>query len=91
MATVGLSTREYGGYVVIALQGELDIVDTASVMAVLTAAAAGNPRIIIDLAALEYIDCCALGGLGGLRAQPGRPAVTCCSPRRAGRCGASST
>jgi anti-anti-sigma factor len=65
MASVGLSTREYGGYVVIALQGELDIVDTASVMAVLTAAAAGNPRIIIDLAALEYIDCCALGVLGG--------------------------
>jgi anti-sigma B factor antagonist len=69
MASVGLSTREYGGYVVIALQGELDIVDTANVMAVLTAAAAGNPRIIIDLAALEYIDCCALGALGRVRAQ----------------------
>jgi len=32
-------------------------------MAVLTVAAARNPRIIIDLAALEYIDCCALGAL----------------------------
>jgi anti-anti-sigma factor len=38
-------------------------------MAVLTAAAAGNPRIIIDLAALEYIDCCASGALGRVRAQ----------------------
>jgi anti-sigma B factor antagonist len=69
MASVSLSTREYGGYVVIALQGELDIVDAASVMDVLAAAAAGNPRIIVDLAALEFIDCCALGGLGRVRAQ----------------------
>jgi anti-sigma B factor antagonist len=63
MATAGLSTREYGGHVVVALDGELDVVDAASVMAVLTAAAAGNPRIIVDLAALEFIDCCALGAL----------------------------
>jgi anti-anti-sigma factor len=67
MANVSLSTREHGGYVVIALQGELDIVDAASVMAVLAAAAAGNPRIIVDLAALEFIDCCALGVLAGRR------------------------
>ena len=69
MASVGLSTREYGGYVVIALHGELDIVDASSVMAVLAAAAAGNPRIIVDLAALEYIDCYSLGALGRVRAQ----------------------
>ena len=69
MVTAGLSTREYGGYVVAALHGELDVVDAASVMAALTAAAAGNPRIIIDLAALEYIDCCALAALGRVRAQ----------------------
>jgi anti-sigma B factor antagonist len=69
MASVGLSTREYGGYVVIALHGELDIVDASSVMAVLAAAAAGNPRIIVDLAALEFIDCCALGVLGRVREQ----------------------
>ena len=38
-------------------------------MAALAAAAAGNPRIIVDLAALEFIDCCALGVLGRVRAQ----------------------
>ena len=91
MASAGLSTREYGGHVVVALHGELDIADAASVMAVLAAAAAGNPRIIVDLAALEYIDCHALGALVRCGRRPGRPAVTCCSPRRAGRCGASLT
>ena len=82
MAGAGLSTREYGGHVVVALHGELDIADSAGVTAVLTAAATGNPRIIIDLAALEYIDCCALGALVRVRAQAGTPAVTCCSRPR---------
>lgn len=70
MAIVGLGTRGYGGHVVTALHGELDITGTASVIAVLTAAAVGNPRIIVDLAALEYIDCHALGALGRVRAGP---------------------
>jgi hypothetical protein len=30
---------------------------------------ARDPRIIVDLAALEFIDCCALGALGRVRAQ----------------------
>jgi anti-sigma B factor antagonist len=69
MASPDLSTREYGGHVVVALRGEVDIVDAASVMAALAAAAARNPRIIIDLAALEFIDCSGLGALGRVRAQ----------------------
>jgi anti-sigma B factor antagonist len=69
MASVSLSTREYDGHVVVALCGELDVVDVASVMAVLAAAAARDPRIIVDLAALEFIDCYALGALGRVRVQ----------------------
>ena len=69
MDTVDLSTREYSGHFVVALHGELDIADAASVMAVLAAAAARNPRIIVDLAALEFIDCGALAALGRVRAQ----------------------
>ena len=69
MAAVGLSTREYGGHVVVALDGELDAVDAESVMAALAAVVARDPRIIVDLAALEFIDCCALGALGRVRAQ----------------------
>jgi anti-anti-sigma factor len=72
MAIVGLgTTRDYSGHVVAALHGELDIVDAASVMAMLAAAAAGNPRIIVDLAALEYIDCHALGRLRAQARQAG--------------------
>jgi anti-sigma B factor antagonist len=69
MAIVRLGTPHYGGHLVAALHGELDITGTASVIDVLTAAAAGNPRIVVDLAALEYIDCYALGALGRVRAQ----------------------
>jgi anti-sigma B factor antagonist len=69
MAAAGLSIREYGGHVVATLRGELDVVDAASIMAVLAAAVARNPRIILDLAALEFIDCGALAALGRVRAQ----------------------
>jgi anti-anti-sigma factor len=48
---------------------ELDAGDAESIMAALTSVAARDPRIIVDLAALEFIDCCALGGLGRVRAQ----------------------
>ena len=69
MISVGLSIREYGGYVVVALDGELDASDAASVADAFTSVAARDPRIIVDLTALEFIDCCALGALGRVRAQ----------------------
>jgi anti-sigma B factor antagonist len=69
MISVGLSIREYSGHVVVALDGELDVSDAASVADALTSVAARDPRIILDLAALEFIDCCALGALGRVRAQ----------------------
>jgi hypothetical protein len=62
--SVGLSIREYGGYVVVALDGELDVSDAVSVADALTSVAARDARIIVDLAALEFIDCCALGAGG---------------------------
>jgi anti-sigma B factor antagonist len=69
MISVSLSIREYGGYLIVALAGELDVGDAESVMAVLAAVAARDPRIIVDLAALEFIDCGALGTLCRARAQ----------------------
>jgi anti-sigma B factor antagonist len=51
-----LSTRSGDGRAVVALRGELDLADAAAVAAALTAVAAREPRIIVDLTGLEFID-----------------------------------
>ncbi len=56
MFSVDLSTREWDGHVVVVLGGELDLVDAADVEAALVTAAAREPEIIVDLAALAFID-----------------------------------
>jgi anti-sigma B factor antagonist len=56
MAGVDVSTRESDGQVVVALRGQLDMAEAASVAAALAAVAASEPQIIVDLAALEFID-----------------------------------
>jgi anti-sigma B factor antagonist len=56
MFSVNLSTRECDGHVIVALRGELDIADAASVAAALAAVATRKPEIIVDLAGLEFID-----------------------------------
>jgi anti-sigma B factor antagonist len=56
MFSVELSTREWDGHVVVALDGELDLVDAADVAAALVTVTALEPEIIMDLAALEFID-----------------------------------
>jgi anti-sigma B factor antagonist len=56
MFSVDLSTSEYGGHVVVALRGELDIAGAAGVAAALAAVAARKPGIVVDLAGLEFID-----------------------------------
>ena len=50
------STGGSGGQAVVALRGELDVVDAASLAAALMAAVAREPVIVADLAALEFID-----------------------------------
>ncbi len=67
MISAGLSTREDGGHLIVTLRGELDVVDAASLAAAL--AAARGPRIIIDLAELEFIDCSGLRMLARAREQ----------------------
>ena len=63
MFSVDLSTRECDGHVVVALRGELDLADAADVAAALAAAVAREPRIIVDLAGLEFIDCSGVAAL----------------------------
>jgi anti-sigma B factor antagonist len=56
MFSTDLSTRSCPGHTVVALSGELDLVDAVMVAAALEAVAAREPGIIVDLAGLEFID-----------------------------------
>jgi anti-sigma B factor antagonist len=55
--------RVRGGQAVVELHGELDTAGAAAAEAVVVAGAAGGRCVIVDLAALEFIDSAALGAL----------------------------
>jgi anti-sigma B factor antagonist len=56
MFSMDLGFGESCGHAVVVLRGELDLVDAAVVTAALEAVATREPRIIVDLAGLEFID-----------------------------------
>jgi len=58
-----LDTGEYDGRVVVALRGEPDVADAASVAAALMEVAARERETIVDLAGLEFIDSSGLAAL----------------------------
>jgi len=64
-----LSTLSCDGHAVVALRGELDLADAAAVAAALTAVAAREPGIIVDLAGLEFIDSSGVAALARGRRQ----------------------
>ena len=57
MVSIDLSSREGDGRAVVALRGELDVANAASVPAALHAVAARARDLIVGLAGLEFIDC----------------------------------
>ena len=61
--------RGYIGCAVIALQGELDVSNTAEFSSRLAAVTSRELWSIVDLTELAYIDCSALGVLTGAREQ----------------------
>jgi anti-sigma B factor antagonist len=63
MCGVDLSTRDGDGHVVVVLGGELDMAAAAGVAAALAAAAASGPWVIVDLAALRFIDASGVAAL----------------------------
>jgi anti-sigma B factor antagonist len=67
MASVELSTREVGGWFVVALRGELDVTEAASVAVALAKIAARKREIIIDLAGLAFMDSSGLAALALVR------------------------
>jgi anti-anti-sigma factor len=56
MFRMDLGSGECGGHVIVALRGELDLLYAPAVATALGAVAARQPRIILDLARLEFID-----------------------------------
>jgi anti-sigma B factor antagonist len=72
MVSMDLSTRESDGHAVVALRGELEVADAASAAAALVAVAARAPKIIVDLAGLEFIDSSGMAALVLARVQARR-------------------
>jgi len=72
MLSVDLNTRPGDGYVVVELRGELDLADAAAVAAAIGAVAVREPEIIVDLAALEFIDSSGVAALAHGRKQARR-------------------
>ena len=67
MPGVELTTTACDGHLVVALCGELDVTGAADAEAAITALVAGSQYLVIDMSALGFLDCSALGAL--LRAQ----------------------
>jgi anti-sigma B factor antagonist len=67
MLDIDLGSGECGGYAVVALRGELDLMDAADVADALEAFAAREPRIIVDLSGLEFIDVSGVAALSRVR------------------------
>jgi len=64
MFNVELQVGGFGGHAVVSLHGEFDLADVPAVASHLIAAVAACWRsVIVDLAGLEFIDCCGLGVL----------------------------
>jgi anti-sigma B factor antagonist len=84
MLNVDLGSGEYGGYAVVALRGELDLMDAADVADALEAFAAREPRIIVDLSGLEFIDASGIAALvrGRRHARDAGGDVLLASPQR---------
>jgi anti-sigma B factor antagonist len=88
MAGVELETSTRDGHVVVALRGELDVSGAAGVEAAIAAAVVPGQSLIIDMSALDFLDCASLGALlrvQGLARSFGGDVVLAGPPRRARR------
>jgi anti-sigma B factor antagonist len=68
MFSMDITTAGCGSSAVVALRGELDVTDAATVAAQLTAAAALDQVLIVDLAGLDFIDSSGIAALARARA-----------------------
>jgi anti-sigma B factor antagonist len=69
MPGVELSSGARDGHVVVALRGELDVTGAADVEAAITPLVARGRYLVIDMSALDFIDCNSLRALLRARAR----------------------
>jgi anti-sigma B factor antagonist len=67
MFSTVLRIRGCDGHLVVTLRGELDLVDAAAAATALKAAADREPRIVVDLAGLDFIDVSGMAALARAR------------------------
>jgi anti-anti-sigma factor len=63
MPGVELSTSACNGHIVVALRGELDVTCTTEAEAAITALVARGRYLVIDMSALDFMDCSSVGAL----------------------------
>ena len=63
MPDIELRASAGDGHFVVALRGELDVSGAARVEAAIAAAVAPGQSVIIDMSALDFVDCASLGAL----------------------------
>lgn len=87
MVRIDLGSGECGGHVVVALRGELDVLYAPAAATALGDLAARRPRIIVDLAGLEFIDASGIAALarGRRHARNAAGDLLLAAPRRAVR------
>ena len=82
-----LCTSECDGHVVVAMRGDLDVTDADAAEAAITALVARGQSLVIDMSALDFIDCSALGVLLRVQrqARAGGGDVVLAAPQRHAR------
>jgi anti-sigma B factor antagonist len=63
MPGVELEARVCDGHIVVVLHGDLDVTGAADAEAAIAALVAPGQSLIIDMSALDFMDCAALGAL----------------------------
>ena len=69
MAGIDLTVSAGDGYVVVVMRGEIDLCTAADGVRPLAARAAPGTLIVVDLAELAFMDCCALRELMSVQKQ----------------------
>jgi anti-sigma B factor antagonist len=87
MPGIELETSARDGHVVVALRGELDLSGAAGVEAAITAVVVPGQSLIIDMAALDFMDCASLRALLRVQglARSGGGDVVLAAPQRNAR------